>query len=316
MAGKSPLHRWKPFFPAFSIIDAAIEASIVPALSRDKVRSARAEVVELLRGVPAADVRVAEEFCVLLDGFMAQSLLTLRAVPAEAVPRVLASSADLAKAVGALRRHESERVRGLARDVIRGWTSAVEEDIARTSAAMKRLDDVCLRESKPAEASHPKTTNKAAPVAASGGHGPKRMENTKAQAPATNRDSRRSPAEKMEATKRKLQQGCQEVIQAPKTNKTAPVPAGVGHGPRRMENTKPPVTNGGCPAEKMEAAKRKLREGYQEVEDAKRQRKIQLIQAPKMPEQRQRKIHPILRERSQARSEKSTVVRRCAVSSS
>nr|CAB3495457.1 unnamed protein product [Digitaria exilis] len=229
MAGKSPLRRWKPFFPAFGIIDAAIEASVVPALSRDKVRSARDEVVEMLRGVPAADARDSEEFCVLLDGFMAESLLTLRAVPAEAVPRVLASSADLAKAVGALRRHESDRIRGLARDVIRGWTVAVEEDIARTSAAMKRLDDVCRQTTKAAaEASHPKTTNKTAPV-----------------------------------------------------------------------------------------TKRKLHQRYQEVEDAKRQRKIQEIQAPKMPEQRQRNIvHPILRERSQARSGKSTVVRRCAVSSS
>ncbi|KAF8727885.1 hypothetical protein HU200_018452 [Digitaria exilis] len=229
MAGKSSLRRWKPFFPAFGIVDAAIEASVVPGLSRDKV-------VELLRGVPDADARLAEELC---------SLLTLRAVPAEAVPRVLAA----------------DRVRGLARDVIRGWTSAVEDDIARTSAAMKMLDDVC-RTKPAAEASHPKTTNKAAPVAAVG-HGQRRMETTKAQAPATNRDSR------------------------------------------------------GIPAEKMEAAKRKLREGYQEVEDAKRQRKIQEIQAPKMPEQRQRKIaHPILRERSQARGGKSTVVRRCAVSSS
>ncbi|KAF8698460.1 hypothetical protein HU200_035200 [Digitaria exilis] len=262
MAGKSPLRRWKPFFPAFGIIDAAIEASVVPALSRDKVRSARDEVVEMLRGVPAADARDSEEFCVLLDGFMAESLLTLRAVPAEAVPRVLASSADLAKAVGALRRHESDRIRGLARDVIRGWTVAVEEDIARTSAAMKRLDDVCRQTTKAAaEASHPKTTNKTAPVAA--GHGQRRMENTKDQAPAANRDSR------------------------------------------------------GIPAEKMEVTKRKLHQRYQEVEDAKRQRKIQEIQAPKMPEQRQRNIvHPILRERSQARSGKSTVVRRCAVSSS
>ncbi|KAF8698455.1 hypothetical protein HU200_035195 [Digitaria exilis] len=261
MAGKSPLRRWKPFFPAFGIVDAAIEASVVPGLSQDNVRSARGEVVELLHGVPAADARKAEELCVLLDGFMAEALLTLRAVPVEAVPRVLAASADLAKAVGSLRRHESERVRGLARDVIRGWTSAVEDDIARTSAAMKMLDDVCGTKAA-AEASHPKTTNKAAPVAAVG-HGQRKMENTKAQAPATNRDSR------------------------------------------------------GIPAEKMEAAKRKLQQGYQEVEDAKRQRKIQEIQAPKMPEQRQRNIvHPILRERSQARSGKSTVVRRCAVSSS
>ena len=32
----------------------------------------------------------------------------------------------------------------------------------------------------------------------------------------------------------------------------------------------------------MEAAKRKLRQGYQEAADAKRRRKTQLVQAPKM----------------------------------
>jgi len=73
---------------------------------------------------------------------MAESLLTLQAVPAEAVPGMLASSADLAKAVGSLRCHQSARVSGLARDVIRGWSAAIEEDIARTSAAMKKLDDL------------------------------------------------------------------------------------------------------------------------------------------------------------------------------
>ncbi|EMS51886.1 hypothetical protein TRIUR3_34283 [Triticum urartu] len=37
-----------------------------------------------------------------------------------------------------------------------------------------------------------------------------------------------------------------------------------------------------CSEEKMEAAKRKLRQGYQEAADAKRRRKTQLVQAPKM----------------------------------
>ena len=37
-----------------------------------------------------------------------------------------------------------------------------------------------------------------------------------------------------------------------------------------------------CSEEKMEAAKRKFRQGYQEAEDAKRRRKTQLVQAPKM----------------------------------
>jgi hypothetical protein len=49
----------------------------------------------------------------------------------------------------------------------------------------------------------------------------------------------------------------------------------------------------------MESTKRKLREGYKEAADAKRQRRIQVIQAPKMPEQR--KTHPIMRERNRQR---------------
>uniref|UniRef100_M8BBF4 Uncharacterized protein n=1 Tax=Aegilops tauschii TaxID=37682 RepID=M8BBF4_AEGTA len=39
---------------------------------------------------------------------------------------------------------------------------------------------------------------------------------------------------------------------------------------------------GHCSEEKMEAAKRKFRQGYQEAEDAKRLRRTQLVQAPKM----------------------------------
>ena len=93
MAGQSPLRRWKPFFAAFGQVDAAIEAA-GPALCRDGFRSARGDVVELLCGVPVG--AAGEELCAVLDGFMAESLLKLQAVPAEAVPGMLASSADLA----------------------------------------------------------------------------------------------------------------------------------------------------------------------------------------------------------------------------
>lgn len=48
----------------------------------------------------------------------------------------------------------------------------------------------------------------------------------------------------------------------------------------------------------MIAAKRKLREVYQEAEDAKRQRTIKVIEAPK---QQQRKRHPIVQERNRSR---------------
>ncbi|KAG2539820.1 hypothetical protein PVAP13_9NG452000 [Panicum virgatum] len=203
----------------------------------------------------------AEELCVVLDGFMAESLLTLQAVPAEAVPGMLASSADLAKAVGSLRCHQSARVSGLARDVIRGWSAAIEEDIARTSAAMKKLDD--LSRVKAADASHP-LTNKTKPMAA-GSHHPRTTEKAKAATATTI--------------------------------------------PESMPKTTPPFE------EKMEATKRKLREGYRAVEDAKQKRKTKEIKPPKMLEQRQRKMHPILRERSQARCGSSRPVRRCLVSS-
>ncbi|PVH32456.1 hypothetical protein PAHAL_9G400200 [Panicum hallii] len=259
MAGQSPLRRWKPFFAAFGLVDAAIEAA-GPALCRDELRGARGEVVELLCGVPAGGGGEAEELCAVLDGFMAESLLTLQAVPAEAVPRVLASSADLAEAIGALRCHQSARVRGLARDVVRGWSAAVEDDIARASAAMAKLDDLCRVPA--AEASRP------SPVALSVSHGPRTV-------------TPRAPT----AIPQSLP-------------KRTPPPAG-----RATRD---------CPEEekKMDATKRKLREGYRGVEDAKRQRKIQVIQAPKILERRQREMHPILRERSQARCGTSAVARR------
>ncbi|CAL4940094.1 unnamed protein product [Urochloa decumbens] len=253
MAGQSPLRRWKPFFASFGLVDAAIEAA-GPALRRDEIRGARGEVVELLCGVPAGDAGKAEELCVALDGFMAESLLTLLAVPAEAVPSVLASSAGLPKAVGALRiHHQSARVRGLARDVTRGWTAAVEGDVAR---AKERFDAV-------------RGVNKAAPKL----------------------DAKRGSAE---VEKKKME--------APEASRRSSLDVKKRESPEEKE--------------RMEATKRKLREGYQEAEDAKRQRKIQVITAPKMVEQRRREMHPILRDRSRARCGTSAaVVRRSLVSS-
>ncbi|KAG2550967.1 hypothetical protein PVAP13_9KG349083 [Panicum virgatum] len=251
MDGQSPLRRWKPFFAAFGLVDAAIEAAAGPALCRDELRSARGDVVELLCGVPAG--AAGEELCAVLDGFMAESLLTLRAVPAEAVPRALASSAGLAEAVASLRRHQSARVSALARDVVRGWSAAVEADVARTSAAVRKLDDLCR--AKASDASRPLSSKTK----------PRTEEKAKAAAAAA--------------------------------------------VPVSLPKTAPPSE------EKMEATKRKHREGYWEVEEAKRQRKVKEIKPPKMLEQRQRKMHPILRERSKARCGNSTAVRRCLVSS-
>ncbi|OEL28726.1 hypothetical protein BAE44_0010256 [Dichanthelium oligosanthes] len=111
---------------AFQHIDAAIEAAADGLLSRDEFRSARSWIVEMLCECDDATDgggEKAECLCALLDEAMAGSLATLRAVPAERfAPRVLASSGDLVGAVGALvRGHGSERVRGLALDVVRGW---------------------------------------------------------------------------------------------------------------------------------------------------------------------------------------------------
>ncbi|CAL4915192.1 unnamed protein product [Urochloa decumbens] len=253
MAGQSPLRRWKPFFAAFGLVDAAIEAAD-PALRRDEIRSARGEVVELLCGVLVGDAHKAEELCVALDGFMAESLLTLLAVPAEKVPSVLASSADLPKAVGALRcHHQNARVRGLARDITRGWTAAVEGDVAR---AKERFDAV-------------RGVDK----------------------PAPKLDAKRGSAEVEE-----------KKMEAPEASRCSSLDVKKRESPEEKE--------------RMEATKRKLREGYREAEDAKRQRKIQVIAAPKMVDQRRQMMHPILRERSRARCGASTaVVRRSLVSS-
>ncbi|CAL4915039.1 unnamed protein product [Urochloa decumbens] len=197
MAGQSPLRRWKLFFAAFGLVDAAIEAAD-PALRRDEIRSSRGEVVELLCGVPAGDAGKAEELCVALDGFMAESLLTLLAVPAEAVPSVLKSSADLPKAVGALRMHHQAKERF---DAVHGVNKAAPKLDAKRGSA--------------------------------------EVEEKKMEAPEASRRS--SPdVKKRESAEEK---------------------------------------------ERMEATKRKLREGYREAEDAKRQRKIQVIAAPKMVEQ-------------------------------
>ncbi|CAN6300366.1 unnamed protein product [Urochloa humidicola] len=300
MAGQSPLCRWKPFFAAFGLVDAAIEAA-GPALCRDKIRSARGEIVELLCGVPAGDARKAEELCVVLDGFMAESLLTLQAVPAEAVPSVLASSADLPKAIGALRlHHQCARVRGLARDVARGWTAAVEGDVAK---AKERFDAVCGGVNKA----------KAAPEAS--------------RRPDVKREGPKEEKAKMEGFD--VVRGVSKGKAAPEASRRADVKCegpkeeekmegfgavrGVSKAKAAPEASRRPSTE---EKEKMEATKRKLREGYQEAEDAKRQRKIQVIAAPKMVEQRQKKMHPILRERSRARCGTATaVVRRSLVSS-
>uniref|UniRef100_A0A0E0CZ72 TFIIS N-terminal domain-containing protein n=1 Tax=Oryza meridionalis TaxID=40149 RepID=A0A0E0CZ72_9ORYZ len=133
-AARNPLRRWKPFLAAFTSVDGAIEAADPGGLPRDEIRRARGRIVEMLRG--AEGEAEAEGLCLVLDVVMAESLLTLRLVPVTA--RTLATT-DLAGVVGALRRHESERIRGLATDIVRGWRAAVRRELVRIGIAMEKL---------------------------------------------------------------------------------------------------------------------------------------------------------------------------------
>ncbi|KAG8063762.1 hypothetical protein GUJ93_ZPchr0003g17419 [Zizania palustris] len=136
MAAQTRLRRWKPFFAAFSSVDAAIEAAN-PGLSRDEVRHARGRIVDMLCN--ARDEEEAEELCLLLDDVMAESLVTLRQ---EHVTSTMLSTSDLAKDVGALKNHESERVRGLVNCILRGWKLSVMRDISRYRSAMDKLSHI------------------------------------------------------------------------------------------------------------------------------------------------------------------------------
>ncbi|OEL16788.1 hypothetical protein BAE44_0022188 [Dichanthelium oligosanthes] len=84
----------------------------------------------------------------------------------------------------------------------------------------------------------------------------------------------------------------------PSANMGAPtvVPA------QQPKKTPPVVVSVADEKTKMEATKRKLHDRYQEIEDAKRQRTIQVIKPPRPPPgQRQRNAHPAVRERGPAR---------------
>ncbi|KAL6873691.1 hypothetical protein ACP4OV_013773 [Aristida adscensionis] len=285
-AQQSPLGRWKRFLPAFCAIDAAVEASGSPAARRThgEIRRVRGQIVDELRGAP--DDGAAEELCRVLDDVMAESLATLRVLP---VAASALASADLATAVGALAAHESARVRGLARDVVRGWRASVEGDIASAQAAMEALDKLAVDAQLPSGSvtsvvAHARSRH--IPVAA--GDGEKKM-----QAKVASRTTTTAAA-------------------ASKTDNPAKKTPLVGAGRATTDEMMPPPRNTPAVADgnrggervdggKMEAAKRKLREGYQEAEEAKQRRKIQVIEAPKMVAQRQRKMHPIIRARSQAR---------------
>ncbi|CAL5040230.1 unnamed protein product [Urochloa decumbens] len=272
-AAQSPLRRWKRFFPAFALIDAAIESAT--GHPRAAFRSVRSRIAGLLHR--AEDDGVAEGLCAALDGAMEEALATLR-VAASALPP---SATGIAEAVLALsERHESPRVRGLARDVVRRWTAAAEADLARASGLLEMLNKLFPNEGKERHAQPAKKTKMAlAPVLRSNPAEPANggAEVKVAAAPSLNKRAQGKMEEKTEARWK----------------------APGGGGGSRVQSE-----------EMMEATKRKLREGYQQAEDAKRQRKIQVIEAPKMLEKRQKKMNPILRERSRARCGSSLTVRR------
>ncbi|KQK17303.1 hypothetical protein BRADI_1g33570v3 [Brachypodium distachyon] len=255
MAAQSPFRRWKPFFAAFASIDAAIEAAD-PDLCRDEFRRIRGDILELLCNA-TDDAREAERLCLVLDEVMAESLETLRLVPA--MPTVLATT-DLAKAVGALLKHDSERVRVLASGIMSRWRASVQDELVTVQAAMENLDQIPLPSNKKTVAGQQ-------------------------HVPATKKPA---ASKILETTAKKMM----KIKEAPLPKKVSPAPAvSVVRGDRA----------GLCSADTiMEATKRKFQEGYQEAENAKRQRRIQVVEAPEMLKQRQRKMHPIIKERSRA----------------
>jgi hypothetical protein len=258
------LRRSKPFLAAFPLIDAAIEGA--GGLSRDEFRSARARIVELLCDAADDDGKV-EGFCELLDEAMAESLATLRAVPAE---KIELASGDLVGAVGALMKdHPSERVRVLARDVVRWWRAGVKAELARARAAMDVLDGLSSTPPPPAANCDTKTKKE--------GKLPDEQQQPRARkTPAAITSSHPSTAVSKKGV---------PIASASKAKPSANMkaPAVVPAQPKKKT---PPVVVRSIAADegkKMEATKRKLHERYQEAEDAKRQRKILWIEPRRPP---------------------------------
>jgi hypothetical protein len=66
---------------------------------------------------------------------------------------------------------------------------------------------------------------------------------------------------------------------------------------------------------KLASTKRKLQERYKEHKDAKRQRMIQVVEAPQMARQRRQSQHPIIRRRDEVRCAPTVAERRALMSS-
>ncbi|CAO2206732.1 unnamed protein product [Urochloa humidicola] len=286
------LRRLKPLLCAFEYIDAAIEAADAAPGCRDAFRSGRERIVDMVCDVAEDDEgggERAEALCALLDEAMAGSLATLREVPAERIPL---EAGGLAAAVGALmREHPSERVRGLAGDVARGWRAAVtaEVDRARARAAMV-LDGILATPPSPprqdAEAKKKISEEQPRPRKTAVVSNSRGVRTVETYAPLSK--TRSDPIVSSSHAK-------------PTENRGAP--AAISAQPKK---TPPTVTSSAAEEEKkMEATKRKLHERYQEADDAKRRRTIQVIKPPRRPAaattgQSQRKAQPAVTARAPA----------------
>ncbi|KAL6614332.1 hypothetical protein ACP70R_036602 [Stipagrostis hirtigluma subsp. patula] len=330
--------RWKRSLAALDATDAAIEGA-APGLSRAEFRDAGCCLVERLCD-DATGHEEADELCRTMDHAMAESLLTLRMLPVS--PAALART-ELVPAVRALTKHESERVRGLAREI---WRASVEDDLAKVRSAAEKLSQmtptatgttpspsslkgagvaavestgsdrvVAAKMETPIKILEPVSKTKAAVVVSNVCSD--RVEAAKISSPLPQRASQATASAGGNHSSTKIPEPVSKkvalAVAATRTvhvestmvqdslPKRTPQATGIASGNRGMF----------CTDDKMEATKRKLREGYQEAEGAKRQRKIQVIRAPEMVRQRERKQHPIMRERSRMRYASSITLRRC-----
>ncbi|CAL4998727.1 unnamed protein product [Urochloa decumbens] len=270
------LRRLKPLLCAFEYIDAAIEAADAAPGSRDAFRSGRERIVEMVCDVAEDDEgggEKAEALCTLLDEAMAGALATLREVPAE---KIALEAGDLVGAVGELmREHPSQRVRGLAGDVARGWRAGVTAEVERARARAAMVLDGILATPPPP---------------------PPPLDDTAPAAGSEMKLKKKAPEE----------QPCPRKTAVVSTSYAKPpapahmrAPEVVPSQPKKT----PPLAVCSVAEEekKLQATKRKLHERYQEAEDAKRRRTIQVIKPPRPPPattgQRQRNAHPGMRAR-------------------
>ncbi|CAO2206731.1 unnamed protein product [Urochloa humidicola] len=300
------LRRLKPLLGAFEQIDAAIEAADAAGCGRAELRSARARIVEMVCAAAGDEGggEKAEGLCAFLDEAMGEALATLRAVPAE---KIALESDGLVGAVGALmRKHPSERVRGLAADVARGWRACVTAEVARARDRAAMVLDGILSTPPPPP---PFPQDDTAPAASSDMRlkkkTPGEQPRPRKAAISSNNRGVRTVESYAPLSKPRSDPIVNTSHEKPSVNMGG-APAAVSAQPKKMP---PPVVASSIAEEekKMEATKRKLHERYQEVEDAKRRRTIQVIKPPRPPPtgttgqgQRKGNARPVVRVRAVA----------------